>query len=212
MHFTDLFIRRPILAVVVSLMILMLGTSAFFLLPLREYPNLESATIFVDTSFPGATQSVMQGFVTTPIAQAIATAHGIEYLSSVSRQGRSQVQARLVLNTDADRAMTDVIAKVQQVKYRLPEGVSDPVIVKRTDGASAVQFVAFASDTLSIPEVTDFAMRVAQPLITAVPGVASAEVWGGQEIAMRIWVDPIRLAARGLSAGDIAAALRTKRL
>lgn len=208
MQFTDLFIRRPILAIVVSLLILMIGGSSLFLLPLREYPNLESATIFVDTSFPGATQSVMQGFVTTPISQAIATASGVEYLSSVSTQGRSQVQARLVLNADADRSMTEVLAKVQQVKYRLPEGVSDPIITKRTDGTAPLQFVAFISDTLSIPQITDFAMRVSQPLITAVPGVASADVWGGQQIAMRIWVDPMRLAARGMSAGDVAAALR----
>ncbi|MET0658123.1 MAG: efflux RND transporter permease subunit [Steroidobacteraceae bacterium] len=208
MHFTDLFIRRPILSVVVSLLILLSGASAFFLLPLREYPNLESATILVDTSFPGATQAVMQGFVTTPIAQAIATAHGIEYLTSTSTQGKSQVKAKLVLNANADRAMTEVLAKVQQVKYRLPEGANDPVITKRTDGASAVQYIAFVSDTLPIPQITDFASRVAQPLITAVPGVASAEIYGGQTLAMRIWVDPVRLAARGLSAADIAAALR----
>ena len=208
MHFTDLFIRRPILAVVVSLLILLSGASAFFLLPLREYPNLESATIIVDTSFPGATQAVMQGFVTTPIAQAIATAHGIEYLTSTSTQGKSQVKAKLVLNANADRAMTEVLAKVQQVKYRLPEGATDPVITKRTDGASPVQFIAFVSDTLPIPQITDFASRVAQPLITAVPGVASAEIFGGQTLAMRIWVDPVRLAARGLSAADIATALR----
>ena len=209
MPFTDAFIRRPILSIVVSLLILMTGTSALFVLPLRQYPNLESATIDVNTSFPGATQEVMQGFVTTPIAQAIATAHGIEYLISTSTQGRSQVMARLLLNANTDRAMTEVLAKVQQVQYRLPEGVSDPVITKRTDGMSVgIQWIAFVSDTLPIPQITDFAMRVAQPLITAVPGVASAEIGGGQALAMRIWVDPVSLAARGLSAGDIAIALR----
>lgn len=208
MSFTDLFIRRPILSVVVSLLILLVGGSALFLLPLREYPNLESATITVDTSYPGATQTVMQGFVTTPIAQAIATANGIEYLSSTSTQGRSQVSARLVLNANADRSMTEILAKVQQVKYRLPEGVNDPVITKRTDGVAAVQYIAFVGETLAHSLITDFAMRVAQPLITAVPGVASAEIFGGQTLAMRIWVDPLRLAAHGLSAGDVAAALR----
>ncbi|PTD22491.1 efflux RND transporter permease subunit [Sphingomonas fennica] len=208
MRFTDIFIRRPILSIVVSLLILLVGGAALFSLPVREYPNMESATIVVDTSFPGATQQVMQGFVTTPIAQAIATANGIEYLTSTSSQGKSQVKAKLVLNADADRSMTEVLAKVQQVKYRLPQGANDPVITKITDGASAVQYVAFVSDKLSVPQITDFASRVAQPLITAVPGVASAEISGGQTLAMRIWVDPVRLAARGLSAGDIAAALR----
>jgi multidrug efflux pump len=184
------------------------GGSALFLLPVREYPNLQSATIVVDTSFPGATQEVMQGFVTTPIAQAIATANGIEYLTSTSTAGHSQVKAKLVLNANADRSMTEILAKVQQVKYRLPPGATDPVITKITDGASAVQYVAFVSDVLPIPQITDFAARVAQPLITAVPGVASAEIYGGQTLAMRIWVDPVRLAARGLTAGDLAQALR----
>jgi multidrug efflux pump len=208
MAFTDIFIRRPILAVVVSLLILLVGGAALFSLPVREYPNMESATIVVDTGYPGATQDVMQGFVTTPIAQAIATANGIDYLTSTSTLGKSQVKAKLVLNADADRAMTEILAKVQQVKYRLPAGANDPVITKMTDGASAVQYLAFVSDTLPVPQITDFATRIAQPLITAVPGVASAEISGGQTLAMRVWIDPVRLAARGLSAGDIAAALR----
>src|SRR3546814_2979381 len=120
MRFTDLFIRRPILSIVVSLLILLTGGAALFALQVREYPNMESATIVVDTSYPGATQEVMQGFVTTPIAQAIATANGIEYLTSISSQGKSQVKAKLVLNANDDRSMTEVLAKVQQVKYRLP--------------------------------------------------------------------------------------------
>lgn len=209
MRFTDLFIRRPILSIVVSLLILLVGGASLFLLQVREYPNMESATIVVDTSYPGATQDVMQGFVTTPIAQAIATANGIEYLASTSSQGKSQVKAKLVLNADADRSMTEILAKVQQVKFRLPPGATDPVITKITDGASAVQYVAFTSDTLSIPQITDFASRVAQPLITAVPGVASADIGGGQTLAMRVWLDPDKLAARRLAAGDVANALRS---
>jgi multidrug efflux pump len=208
MRFTDLFIKRPVLSIVVSLIVLLAGVSAFFSLPLREYPNLESATIVVDTSYPGANQAVMQGFVTTPIAQAIATANGIDYLTSVSSAGKSQVKAKLVLNADSDRAMTEVLAKVQQVKYRLPEGANDPIITKVTDGASAVQYIAFVSDTLPVPRITDFAARVAQPMLTAIPGVASAEISGGQTLAIRVWLDPVRMAARGLSARDVASALR----
>lgn len=208
MAFTDLFIRRPILSIVVSLLILLVGLSAMFSLPIRQYPAMESATIIVDTALPGASQDVMHGFVTTPISQAIATANGIEYLASTSSQGRSQIRAKLILNANADRSMTEVLAKVQQVKSRLPAGVTDPVISKITDGASAIQFVSFASDTLSPSQMTDFATRVAQPLITSVPGVASAQITGGAPLAMRIWVDPVKLAARGLTASDLADALR----
>lgn len=209
MAFTDIFIRRPILAIVVSLLILLVGLSATFSLPIRQYPGMESATITIDTSLPGASQDVMQGFVTTPIAQAIATANGIEYITSTSSQGRSRISAKLVLNANADRSMTEILAKVQQVKYRLPAGVTDPVISKITDGASAIQYLAFASDTLSAPQMADFATRVAQPLITSVPGVASAPVNGGAPLAMRVWVDPVKLAARGLTPSDVAAALRS---
>ncbi|SEH56354.1 efflux RND transporter permease subunit [Magnetospirillum fulvum] len=208
MRFTDLFIRRPILSVVVSLLILLAGLSALFSLPVRQYPNLQSATITVNTSFPGATQDVMQGFVTTPIAQSVATASGIEYLTSISTMGRSQIKAKLVINADADRTMTEILAKVQQVKYRLPQGAYDPVIEKVTDGASAVQYISFTSDTLAVPQITDFATRVAQPLFTSIKGVAAADILGGQTLSMRVWIDPVRLAARSLTAGDIAAALK----
>ncbi|MDR8398306.1 efflux RND transporter permease subunit [Paraburkholderia sp. USG1] len=208
MRFTDLFIRRPILSLVVSLLILLVGVSAIFSLPIRQYPYLENATITVETSFPGATQDVMQGFITAPIAQSIATASGIEYLTSTSTQGDSTIKARLVLNANADRAMTEILAKVQQVKYRLPAGATDPVITKSTEGGTAVQYVAMYSKTLSISQITDFATRVAQPMFTSIPGVASADILGGRELAMRIWIDPLKLAARGLSASDISAALK----
>ena len=208
MTFTDLFIRRPILSVTLSLMILLAGIASLFALPVREYPKMESATIEVTTLYPGASQDVMQGFVTTPIAQAIASANGIEYLSATSTQGRSDIKAKLVLNANADRAMTEILAKVQQVKYKLPQDAYDPVINKITDGVSAVQYLAFVGDKDKIPEITDFITRVAQPLITSVPGVASADIVGGQTIAMRLWVDPVKLAAHGLTAGDLAAALR----
>lgn len=178
MRFTDLFIKRPILSVVTSLLILLAGLAALFSLNIREYPKLESATIQVNTSYPGATQEVMQGFVTTPIAQSIATASGIEYLTSVSKQGTSQIKAKLVINANADRAMTEILAKVQEVKYKLPQGVYDPVITKITDGASAVQYLSFKGGGLSIPQITDFATRVAQPLLTSIPGVAQAELYG----------------------------------
>src|SRR5262245_57643942 len=130
MSFTDIFVRRPVLSLVVSLLILLIGLRALLILPIRQYPQLESATITVDTQYPGATPDLMQGFVTTPIAQAIATADGVEYLTSASTQGQSTVSARLRLNANSDRAMTEIMAKVSEVKYRLPQRAYDPVITK----------------------------------------------------------------------------------
>jgi multidrug efflux pump len=205
---TDLFIKRPVLSIVVSILILLAGAVSLFMLPIRQYPNLQSATITINTTYPGATQDVIQGFVTTPIAQAIATVNGIEYMTSTSMQGNSLIKAKLVINADADRAMTEVLAKVQQVKYLLPANAFDPVISKITDGSSAIQYINFTGESMTIPQVTDFVTRVAQPLLTSISGVASAEIVGGQAIAMRVWLDPDKLAARGLTAGDITAALR----
>ncbi|NIF73195.1 MMPL family transporter [Burkholderia sp. Ap-962] len=206
--FTDIFIRRPVLALVVSLLILLVGLRALMSLPIRQYPTLESATISVETDYPGASQALMQGFVTTPIAQSIATADGIDYLSSSTTQGKSVIKARLRLNADSNRAMTEIMAKVQEVKYKLPADAYDSIITKLTDAPTAVMYLGFASDTLSIPEITDYIVRVAQPLVTTVPGVASADILSGQNLAMRVWLDADRLAAHGLSAGDVSAALK----
>ncbi|KVQ88762.1 multidrug efflux protein [Burkholderia ubonensis] len=206
--FTDIFIRRPVLALVVSLLILLVGLRALMSLPIRQYPALESATVSVETDYPGASQALMQGFVTTPIAQSIATADGIDYLSSSTTQGKSVIKARLRLNADSNRAMTEIMAKVQEVKYKLPADAYDSIITKLTDAPTAVMYLGFSSDTLSIPEITDYIVRVAQPLVTTVSGVASADILSGQNLAMRVWLDADRLAAHGLSAGDVSAALK----
>lgn len=208
MKFTDLFIQRPILSITVSIMILLTGFAALFSLPVRQYPQMESATIAINTQYPGASQEVIQGFITTPIAQAVATASGIEYLTSTSTMGMSAIKAKLVLNADADRSMTEILAKLQEVKFRLPEGASDPQVQKMTDGVSAVQYLTFSSEHQTIPEITDYISRVAQPLITSISGVSSATISGGQTFAMRIWVDPIKLAAHELTAGDLTRVLR----
>ncbi|MGQ8365449.1 efflux RND transporter permease subunit [Glaciecola sp. 1036] len=209
MSFTDLFIKRPILSITLSILILLAGIASVSSLPMRQYPAMESATIVVTTSFPGASQEVMQGFITSPIAQAVATASGIEYLTSTSTMGNSEIRAKLVLNADSDKALTEIMSRVQQVKYRMPEGASDPQINKITDGVSAVQYVNFASNQHSIPEITDYITRVAQPLITSVPGVASVDINGGQTYAMRLWLDPLKMAARNVTASDLSNALRS---
>ncbi len=126
MSFTDIFIRRPVLALVVSLLILLIGLRAMLGLPIRQYPKLSNTTITVTTIYPGASPDLMQGFITTPIAQAVATAEGIDYLTSSSIQGTSTITAYIQLNYDPDKALTEVMAKVQQVKYLLPTGCTGP--------------------------------------------------------------------------------------
>jgi multidrug efflux pump len=208
MRFTDVFLHRPILSLVVSLLIFLIGLRALLNLPVRQYPRTESATITVRTTYPGASPNLVQGFITTPIAQSIATADGVEYLTSESTQGRSTVSARLRLNANSDRAMTEIMAKVNEVKFRIPKDAYDSVITKSTGDPTAVMYIGFASEQLPIPAISDYLLRVVQPLIATVPGVASADILGGQTLAMRVWVDPARLAARGISAGEVADALR----
>ncbi len=208
MKFTDIFIRRPVLALVVSLLILLIGLKCLFDLQIRQYPRLFNTTITVTTVYPGAAPDLVQGFITTPIEQAVAGAEGIDYLTSNSIQGASTVTAFIKLNFDPNQALTDVMAKVQQVKYLMPEQSQDPVILKSTGQTTAVMYVGFASAELSSAAISDYMTRVVQPLLSTVEGVASADILGGQTFAMRLWLDPAQMAARGISAAEIAAAIR----
>jgi len=201
-------VRRPVLALVVSTLILLLGIKALSGLPVRQYPLTESTTITITTQYPGASPDLMQGFVTQPIAQSVATVEGIDYLSSSSTQGRSVITVRMKLNADSNKAMTEVMAKVNEVKYRLPQDVYDPVLVKSAGEATAVAYVGFSSTNLSLAALTDYLSRVVQPQLSSIDGVASVELYGGQKLAMRVWLDPDRMAARGISAGELADALR----
>src|ERR1700752_1767749 len=208
MSFTDIFIRRPVLALVVSLLILLIGLKAMTGLQIRQYPKLSNTTITVTTLYPGAAPDLMQGFITTPIAQAVSTAEGIDYLTASSIQGTSTVTAYIRLNYDPSQAMTDIMAKVQQVKFQLPKESQDPIITKSTGQTTAVMYIGFASPELSSAGISDYLTRVVQPLLARVDGVASADILGGQTFAMRLWLDPARMAARGISASDVAAAIR----
>jgi multidrug efflux pump len=209
MIFTDLFIRRPVLATVVSLLILLVGLRALLVLPIRQYPKITSTVISVTTTYPGASATLMQGFITVPIEQAIASAEGIDYMTSSSAEGVSTVTANINLGYDPNAALTDVMAKVQQVKSVLPKDANDPVILKQTGGnGTALMYLSFSSPTLTSPQISDYISRVVQPLFATVPGVASADILGGQVFAMRLWLDPPRMAARGISADDVANALR----
>src|SRR5579872_1354225 len=208
MHFTDLFIRRPVLSLVVSLLILLIGGRAMYGLQVRQYPKMSNTTITVTTTYPGAAPDLIEGFITTPIEQAVATAEGIDYMTSNSVLGTSTITAYIKLDYDPSKALTDTIAKVQQVKYLLPTGSQDPIILKQTGQTTAVMYIGFASPTLPPPAISDYLTRVVQPLLATVDGVASADILGGQTFAMRLWLDPAKMAARGISADDIAAAIR----
>ncbi|MEI8393571.1 MAG: MexW/MexI family multidrug efflux RND transporter permease subunit [Rhodospirillaceae bacterium] len=208
MSFTDLFIRRPVLATVVSLLILLVGVRSFFDLPIRQYPKLDNTVITVTTIYPGAAPDLMQGFITQPIAQAVASAEGIDYLTSTSSPGRSVVSAYIKLNSDPTRAMTEVMAKVNKVRYLIPKEANDPIILKATGEGTAVMYMGFSSTKLGGAAISDHLSRVVQPLLTTVDGVAEAEILGGQTFAMRVWLDPDRMAALSITAADVAAALQ----
>src|SRR3954468_16473400 len=171
MKFTDIFIKRPVLALVVSLLILLIGLKAMLGLQIRQYPRLFNTTITVTTAYPGASPDLIQGFITTPIEQAVATAEGIDYLTSNSIQGTSTVTAYIRLNYDPAQALTDVMAKVQQVKYQLPKEANDPVIAKTTGDSIGTLFFAFYSKTMSSAAIYDHVSRVIQPLLSTVPGI-----------------------------------------
>ncbi|MGO9942444.1 MAG: efflux RND transporter permease subunit [Rhodoblastus sp.] len=205
--FTDLFIRRPVLAMVVSLLILLVGAQAGFNMQIRQYPALSSATITVTTNYPGANADVIKGFITTPLEQAVASAEGVDTLVSTSQQNASTITLNLRLNANADRAMTDVLAKVNQVKYQLPRDAMDPVVAKQAGQGTALLYMSFNSDVLSPAQITDYINRVVQPRLQTIDGVASAQIIGGQNFAMRVWLDPDRMAARGVTAADIRNAL-----
>ncbi|MEJ2058958.1 MAG: efflux RND transporter permease subunit [Gammaproteobacteria bacterium] len=208
MRFTDIFIRRPVLATVISLLILLLGLRAVFNLPVREYPKTETSVITITTSYPGASAQLMQGFVTTPIQRAIASADGIDYITATSTQGTSTITANIRLNFDPNVAMTQIMAKVNQVRNQLPASAESPVITQSTGSRTALMYLSFWSEQMSAEQVTDYLNRVVVPKLESVSGVAQAEVIGGHSFAMRVWLEPDRLAAHNLTPADIVAKLQ----
>jgi hydrophobe/amphiphile efflux-1 (HAE1) family protein len=204
---TDIFIRRPVLALVVSLLILLVGVQAGLRLQVRQFPELSSTTITIMTAYPGANADVVKGFITTPIAQAVASTDGVDTLVSSSQQNVSTITLNLLLDADADRAVADVLAKVNQVKYQLPRDSFDPVITKQTGDSTALLYMSFSSKALTAAQVTDYLTRVVQPRLQTIEGVANAQILGGKTFAMRIWLDPVKMAARGVTPTDIRNAL-----
>ncbi len=207
MSFTDIFIKRPVLATVVSLLILLVGAQAGLKLPIRQYPELSNTTITVTTSYPGANADLIQGFITVPIQQAVASAEGIDTLTASSTQNVSTVTLNLKLDADPDRAMTDVLSKVAQVKGILPREAMDSVVTKQTGEGYALMYLSFNSKVMNASQISDYINRVVQPKLQTINGVANAEMLGGQIFAMRIWLDPDRMASLGVTPLDVRAAL-----
>ncbi len=205
--FTDLFIKRPVLASVVSLMLLLVGIQAGLKLQIRQYPELQQTTLTITTTYPGANAELIRGFITTPLEQAVASTEGIDTLVSSSQQNVSTITLNLRLNASADRAMTDVLAKINQVKSTLPREANDPIVLKKTGQGFALMYLSFNSATMSGSQITDYMTRVVQPGLQTLDGVGEAQILGGQTFAMRIWLDPERMAARGVTPSDVRLAL-----
>ncbi len=208
MKFTDTFIRRPVLAIVVNLVILIAGLQAIRTLNVRQYPKLESATVTVRTAYVGASADLVRGFVTTPLERAIAAADGIDFIESQSVQGLSTINVRLKLNFPATGALADISTRVNQVRADLPPEAEIPAInIEPSDAKVAAMYLSFGSSILGDNQVTDYLMRVIQPRLTALEGVQRADILGGSAFALRAWLKPDRMAALNISPQQVRQAL-----
>ncbi len=207
--FTDLFIRQPVLAVVVNLAIVLVGWRALASLPVQQYPNVQSSSVVINTVYYGASAEAVRGFLTTPIERAVSAISGIDYLESTSRAGISTVTIHLKLNQNSTAALAEVTARLQQVRSELPAEAEPPQVeVQRADRPYASFYLSFSSKQRDIPAITDWLSRTLQPQLATIAGVQRTDIVGGRPIAMRVWIDPDRLAAHNLSPGDVFAALR----
>jgi multidrug efflux pump len=208
MKFTDIFINKPVLAIVVNLFILIFGLRAFSELNVRQYPELRNAVINISTTYYGADADLIQGFITTPLEREVASAEGIEYMASTSSAGNSLIQAYIRLDQDPNEALTQIAAKVNKMRGQLPPESEDPVIDLQQGQQIAAMYLSFASDTLDNNQITDYLTRVIQPKLVTVPGVQRADILGAGTFAMRIWLKPDRMTALKVTASDVANALQ----
>ncbi len=205
---TDVFIKRPVLALVVNLVIIVAGLQALSSLSIRQYPRSENAAVTVTTAYVGASAELVRGFITTPIERAIAAADGVDYIESQSAQGLSTITARLKLNYEATRALAEISSKVDQVRGDLPPEAEVPVInIESADSRFAAAYLSFSSKILKQNEITDYLVRVVQPRLSAVEGVQRADILGQRTFAMRVWLQPERMAALGVTPGEVREAL-----
>jgi multidrug efflux pump len=207
MRFTDVFIRRPVLALVVSALILVLGLRSMATLSILQYPRTQNAIVTVSTAYAGADSDIIAGFITTPLENAIAQANGIDYMTSSSVTGSSTITVNLRLNYDSGKAMTEINAKVNSVLNQFPSGTQQPTLTLKVGQTIDAMYIGFASDVLAPNQITDYLTRVVQPRLQAVAGVQTAELLGAKKFALRAWLDPDKLAAYGLTASEVSTAL-----
>ena len=208
MKFTDIFIRRPVLAVSISLLIIILGLQAISKLAVREYPKMTTTVITVTTAYPGADANLIQAFVTSKLEESIAQADNIDYMSSSSAPSSSTITVKMKLNTDPAGALADVLAKVNAVRSELPSGIEDPTVAS-SSGGTGIMYISFRSKKLDSSQVTDYINRVVKPQFFTIEGVAEVQIFGAAEYAMRIWLDPQKMAGQNLSAPAVMSALST---
>lgn len=207
MRFTDIFIRRPVLAVSISLLILLLGAQAILKLQVREYPDMTNTEVTVTTSYYGASADLIQGFITQPLEQAIAQADNIDYMTSESSLGRSTITVKMKLNTDPNAALADILAKSNSVRSLLPKEADDPTVSLSTGSSTAVVYLGFTSDSLNSSQITDYINRVVSPQLFTVAGVSKVDLYGGSQYALRVWLDPQKMGLLNLTATDVMSVL-----
>jgi len=209
MNISALFIRRPVLSTVVAFLILLLGFQGLFNLQVRQYPEVEETVITVTTVYPGASAELIQGFITAPIAAAVATTENVDYVTSQSRPSASVVTVQMKLGSNPDTALTEVMSKVQQVRSQLPGDAEDPTILKGTGMQFATMYLALQNPNMTAEQVTEYIERVIRPRMSTIPGVAEVQVMGAANYSMRVWIDPLKLAARGMTAAEVLAAINS---
>lgn len=207
MAFLARFVERPVLASVVSLVILLLGLQAITSLTTREYPEITQATIIINTPYIGADAELVRGFITTPLEQAISEAEGINYLQSTSTQGQSRIEAYLDLNYDPNDAVAQILTKINQVSNQLPPEAENSVLYVTSEAETDAMYIAFQSDELSPAEMTDYLNRAIRPQIETVNGIQQARIQGSTTLALRVWLDPRRMTALDVAPSDVQAAL-----
>ncbi len=207
MAMTDIFIKRPVLASVVSLLILLFGLTSLTKMPVRQFPRMDNTVITITTAYPGADPNLIAGFITTPLESAVASSEGIDYMTSTSVQGVSTITLNVKLNFNPQVAFTDVMSKVQQTISQLPPESQQPVIVKKSDTSMPLMYISLNSDDLTPQQITDYATRVVQPQLQTVEGVAQADILGGKKYAMRVFLNPIKMAALNVAPGEVTGVL-----
>ncbi|MGF1693891.1 multidrug efflux RND transporter permease subunit [Photobacterium kagoshimensis] len=203
MRFTDVFIKRPVLAVSISFLIALLGLQAIFKMQVREYPNMTNTVVTVSTSYYGASADLIQGFITQPLEQAVAQADNIDFMTSSSVLGKSTITVTMKLNTDPNAALADILAKTNSVRSQLPKESEDPTVTMSTGSTTAVMYIGFTSDELVSSQITDYLERVINPQLFTVNGVSKVDLYGGMKYALRVWLDPAKMAAYKLTATDV---------